>query len=248
MKFREFRTAPGGGRLVFGPPCSGVLGAWKLPPPPSTSRRTPGPAGLTATAPSTAAGGRPSPLRARTSPAAVRQHRARVPAVVLWFLQPTPASSATRAGSVPRPAPAAIRSALGPLAFHLDRDVFDAGDVVVEDDSLEAGQERAGRAIIGTARRRQPHRGAGRRPRDRVRQLPWRGRVRGGPRGKRLGVLNLDAHFDLRDEPDAELRHAVPADGPRGSCRGRGTAVRRRRDFRAEQHPNAVRDGRPDWA
>src|SRR5438067_7687004 len=29
-------------------------------------------------------------------------------------------------------APGAIRDALGPLAFHLDRDVFDAGDVTVE--------------------------------------------------------------------------------------------------------------------
>src|SRR2546422_63862 len=44
-------------------------------------------------------------------------------------------------------APAAIRSALGPLAFHLDRSVFDAGDVVVDGDAagaLEEGQERAG--------------------------------------------------------------------------------------------------------
>jgi formiminoglutamase len=98
-------------------------------------------------------------------------------------------------------APAAIRNALGPLAFHLDRAVADAGDVVVSDGGLEAGQERAGRAVTGLL-------DAG--------QLPA---VLGGGHetayasylgvsssaavqgGQRLGILNLDAHFDLRDEP-----------------------------------------------
>src|SRR6478609_1189296 len=46
-------------------------------------------------------------------------------------------------------APEAIRQALGPLAFHLDRDVFDAGDVVVENGSLEAGSLEAGQARAG---------------------------------------------------------------------------------------------------
>jgi formiminoglutamase len=103
-------------------------------------------------------------------------------------------------------APAAIRAALGPLAFHLDRDVLDAGDVTVRDESLEAGQARAGLAISRLI-------DAG--------QLPV---VLGGGhetafasylgiagssavrRGLRVGVLNLDAHFDLRDE-------AVPSSG-----------------------------------
>ncbi len=44
-------------------------------------------------------------------------------------------------------APAALRSALGPLAFHLDREVSDAGDVVVTNADLEGGQTRAGLAI-----------------------------------------------------------------------------------------------------
>ncbi len=44
-------------------------------------------------------------------------------------------------------APAAIRRALGPLAFHLDRAVADAGDVVVSGGDLEAGQARAGQAV-----------------------------------------------------------------------------------------------------
>ncbi|WP_024368387.1 arginase family protein, partial [Arthrobacter sp. TB 26] len=44
-------------------------------------------------------------------------------------------------------APAAIRAALAPLAYHLGRDVHDAGDVTVAGDALEAGQARAGLAI-----------------------------------------------------------------------------------------------------
>lgn len=98
-------------------------------------------------------------------------------------------------------APAAIRHALGPLAFHLGRTVADAGDVVVSGGALEAGQERAGRAVTALL-------DAG--------QLPA---VLGGGHetayasylgvsssaavqgGQRLGILNLDAHFDLRDEP-----------------------------------------------
>ncbi|WP_309076258.1 formimidoylglutamase [Paenarthrobacter sp.] len=97
-------------------------------------------------------------------------------------------------------APAAIRSALGSLAFHHDRDVFDAGDVVVEDDSLEAGQERAGRAISGLldAGNLTVVLGGG----HETAFASYLG-VAGSAavRGKRLGVLNLDAHFDLRDEP-----------------------------------------------
>lgn len=116
-------------------------------------------------------------------------------------------------------APAAIRSALGPLAFHLDRDVFDAGDVVVEDDSLEAGQERAGRAISGlldggnlTVVLGGGHETAF------ASYLGVAGSA--AVRGKRLGVLNLDAHFDLRDEPTPssgtpflQMAHAEAAAG-----------------------------------
>lgn len=98
-------------------------------------------------------------------------------------------------------APAAIREALGPLAFHLDRDVFDAGDVVVEDGSLEAGQERAGRVIseLLDAGKLTVLLGGG----HETAFASYLG-VAGSEAvrsGKRLGVLNLDAHFDLRDEP-----------------------------------------------
>ncbi|MGA8787583.1 MAG: formimidoylglutamase [Paenarthrobacter sp.] len=116
-------------------------------------------------------------------------------------------------------APAAIRTALGPLAFHLDRDVFDAGDVVVEDDSLEAGQERAGRAIseLLDAGNLTVVLGGG----HETAFASYLG-VAGSDtvRGKRLGVLNLDAHFDLRDEatpssgtPFLQMAHAEAAAG-----------------------------------
>ncbi|WP_217376821.1 formimidoylglutamase [Paenarthrobacter ureafaciens] len=97
-------------------------------------------------------------------------------------------------------APAAIRAALGPLAFHLDWEVFDAGDVVVEGDQLEDGQARAGRAIAGLidAGNLTVVLGGG----HETAFASYLG-VAGSEalRGKRLGVLNLDAHFDLRDEP-----------------------------------------------
>jgi formiminoglutamase len=142
-----------------------------------------------------------------------------------WWQAVTPYDAVTAAGHATKPAallgfcsdegvrrnkgrpgaaaaPAALRAALGPLAFHLNRAVADAGDVVVTGTGLEAGQERTGRAV--TALLDDGH-------------LPV---VLGGghetayasylgvagcaavQKGRRLGVLNLDAHFDLRDEPE----------------------------------------------
>jgi formiminoglutamase len=103
-------------------------------------------------------------------------------------------------------APAAIRAALGPLAFHLDRDVLDAGDVTVRDESLEAGQARAGLAISRLIDAGQlPVVLGGGHETAFASYLGVAGSsaVRGG---LRVGVLNLDAHFDLRDE-------AVPSSG-----------------------------------
>lgn len=98
-------------------------------------------------------------------------------------------------------APAAIRTALGPLAFHLDRAVSDAGDVVVSDGALEAGQARAGQAIaamIDAGRLTVVLGGGHETAFASYLGVAGSGAVRGG---LRLGVLNLDAHFDLRDEP-----------------------------------------------
>jgi formiminoglutamase len=98
-------------------------------------------------------------------------------------------------------APAALRKALGPLAFHLDRTIADAGDVVVSGGDLEGGQERAGHAVteLLNAGYLTVVLGGG----HETAYASYLG-VRASQAvqgGQRLGVLNLDAHFDLRDEP-----------------------------------------------
>ena len=121
--------------------------------------------------------------------------------------------------------PAAIRSALGPLAFHLGREVFDAGDVAVPLSfnggvgPLEEGQERfgamlaslldAGALTVGLG---------GGHETAYASYLGVAGSQRTG--GARLGVLNLDAHFDLRDEelpssgtPFLQMARAEAAEG-----------------------------------
>jgi formiminoglutamase len=98
-------------------------------------------------------------------------------------------------------APAAIRAALGPLAFHLDRAVSDAGDIVVADGALESGQARAGHAIgaMLDAGRLTVVLGGG----HETAYASYLGVAASAAvrDGRRLGILNLDAHFDLRDEP-----------------------------------------------
>ncbi|WP_237232652.1 formimidoylglutamase [Rothia nasisuis] len=105
--------------------------------------------------------------------------------------------------------PAALRKALGTLAlaraFGSDRraDVVlaDAGDVLVEDDHLEAGQERLGQAVASVL-------DAGSLPvvlggGHEVAYGTYLGvatsalRQQAG-KSSHLGILNLDAHFDLR--------------------------------------------------
>lgn len=98
-------------------------------------------------------------------------------------------------------APAAIRKALGPLAWHLNRSVADAGDVVVSGGALEDAQARLGSAVteLLDAGHLTAVLGGG----HETAYASYLG-VSGSrevERGKRLGVLNLDAHFDLRDEP-----------------------------------------------
>lgn len=97
--------------------------------------------------------------------------------------------------------PAAIRTALGSVAYHGTRSVADAGDVVVIGDALEDGQTRLGAAV--TAMLDDGHLtvvlGGG----HETAFASYLG-VAGTAavtNGARLGVLNLDAHFDLRDAP-----------------------------------------------
>lgn len=108
-------------------------------------------------------------------------------------------------------APAAIRSALGPLAYHLERSIFDAGDVAVEGEALEEGQERAGAvvsALLDAGNLTVVLGGGHETAYASYLGVAGSAAVRGteATPGKRLGVLNLDAHFDLRDE-------AVPSSG-----------------------------------
>ena len=98
-------------------------------------------------------------------------------------------------------APAAIRKALGPLAFHLDRTVADFGDVAVSGEDLESGQVRLGLALASLldAGHQTVVLGGG----HETAYASYLG-VSASPAvlsGQRLGILNLDAHFDLRDEP-----------------------------------------------
>jgi formiminoglutamase len=89
--------------------------------------------------------------------------------------------------------PAAIRSALAPLAVHDDLAVVDHGDVVVSGGDLEEGQARLG-AAVAAARDQAPLTvvlGGG----HETAYGSYLGL--GSPAG--LGILNLDAHFDLRE-------------------------------------------------
>ncbi|WP_368396465.1 formimidoylglutamase [Streptomyces sclerotialus] len=96
--------------------------------------------------------------------------------------------------------PGALRRALAPMALQTPLRALDAGDVEVRDGDLEAGQRRLGRAVAALLDRGRPVAvlGGGH-------ELAY-GSYLGlaGSRalrdGARLGVLNLDAHFDLRDD------------------------------------------------
>lgn len=145
------------------------------------------------------------PARVTAPAAATSPGSASRPAVLLGFCSDEGVRrNKGRTGAAK--APAAIRAALGPLAFHLDRPVLDAGDVSVRDGELEAGQARAGVAVTALldAGNLTVLLGGG----HETAFASYLG-VAGSQavrEGQRLGVLNLDAHFDLRDE-------AVPGSG-----------------------------------
>ena len=92
--------------------------------------------------------------------------------------------------------PAALRAALAPIAVHRPIDVVDVGDVRVDDGDLESGQAELGRIVAECLRA------------DRLpivlgggHEVTW-----GSHTGLQLaldpartvGLINLDAHFDLR--------------------------------------------------
>ena len=94
--------------------------------------------------------------------------------------------------------PDALRTALGGLALPAPRDLYDAGTIQVVDGMLEAAQERLGSAVSAAI-------DAGHLPvvfggGHEVAYGTYRGVAdsQRRTRQQRLGVLNLDAHFDLR--------------------------------------------------
>lgn len=96
-------------------------------------------------------------------------------------------------------APDALRRALASLAVHVDLEVADAGTVTVDDGDLEGGHERLAGLVAPLVDRHELviALGGGH-------ETAWGtyiGRTRSARLGDlRVGVLNLDAHFDLRDE------------------------------------------------
>jgi formiminoglutamase len=100
--------------------------------------------------------------------------------------------------------PRAIRAALAGLAWQQEHPVYDAGDVVCTDGDLEAAQERLSRVVHDAifARQRPLVLGGGH-------EAAWgshRGLVRavqGIDPNLKIGIVNIDAHFDLRADPQA---------------------------------------------
>ena len=97
--------------------------------------------------------------------------------------------------------PGALRKALAPMALATPLTAHDVGDVAVADAGLEAGQERLGRVVSELLDR--GHfpvvLGGG----HEVAFASYLGLAgsRAVRAGARPGVLNLDAHFDLRPDP-----------------------------------------------
>jgi len=97
-------------------------------------------------------------------------------------------------------APQAIRRALAPMAWHRSGPAFDAGDVSCQGDDLEQAQAELGDRIA-------PLLDAGQLPvvlggGHEVAYASWLGlsqHLRGRERRPVVGIINLDAHFDLRD-------------------------------------------------
>lgn len=95
--------------------------------------------------------------------------------------------------------PAATRRALAGLAWHVDRPVWDAGDVACEGDALEAAQEELGEEVASLLEDGQLPivLGGG----HEVAYGSFLGLAAHAARRARvpvIGVVNVDAHFDLR--------------------------------------------------
>lgn len=127
-----------------------------------------------------------------------------------------------------RKGPPAIRRALANLAWHDSGDqfVYDAGDVVCGDDSagqaMEVAQSRLGEraAELLNAGHRLICLGGG----HEIAFASWQGiatHLAETETTPRIGIINLDAHFDLRD-PDDVRSSGTPFSQIAGDCTVRG--------------------------
>ncbi len=91
--------------------------------------------------------------------------------------------------------PETLRRALANMASHQGHDrCVDMGTISVDGEQLEAAHQ-ALREAVADCQRRVTHAGPGRRPRDGLRPRRWgTGRLP----GEKVGIINLDAHLDLR--------------------------------------------------
>lgn len=97
--------------------------------------------------------------------------------------------------------PRELRRMLGNLAWHggNDRRLYDAGDVGCEADALEAAQQEYAALVAGLLRR--GHLPVGMGGGHEIAWAAYLGLERalaGDPRLDRLGIVNIDAHLDLR--------------------------------------------------
>jgi formiminoglutamase len=99
--------------------------------------------------------------------------------------------------------PDALRRALASMALPKPLRAFDAGDIEVAgdgEDALETGQQRLGRLVAALVDRGHPVMVLGGGHEVAYGSYCGLERTRALREGGRLGVLNLDAHFDLRDD------------------------------------------------
>ncbi|WP_235506971.1 formimidoylglutamase [Cobetia sp. UCD-24C] len=95
--------------------------------------------------------------------------------------------------------PSALRRQLANLAYHLEAPLYDAGDVVCHGDALEEAQEEFAERVA--AMLDQGHRVIGLGGGHEIAFASFSGlfkHARRQPRMPRIGILNLDAHLDLR--------------------------------------------------
>ncbi|RTR06338.1 formimidoylglutamase [Halomonas nitroreducens] len=122
--------------------------------------------------------------------------------------------------------PSAIRRALAPLAWHREGPAFDAGDVTCEGDALETAQD-------ALATRLAPLLDAGHLPivlggGHEVAYASWSGLARHletREDAPRIGIINFDAHFDLRD-PTQVRSSGTPFAQIAEQCRARSWPFR----------------------